>query len=289
MLKIEEILVGASYEVWDAGDCYVCTVVAHLGHEVRYGENRRGHTAQIRVKLEVFAAMCARRVWPCTVYLPVPEGGRSLHNQLLRPAITDPMCLCDNCGHQARHSDLPKAKDLELRLDPGGEKTDVECPECGCLCYALPSNVQPLTQPLTKEAMDDKGWVKGVVEVKLGDVVGKTEDELLDFLSEKLVGNFSLADFTYHVVGYGPGDVLQLLVSGDAQMAFAPKEGEYPAALVALAEHTNTKPEEWKSRDGPRSGVGEDYYYWHGGLTQRWWVCMDQGEVSSMERVVPGN
>jgi len=44
---------------------------------------------------------------------------------------------CDNCGHEAPYGSLPPAKDLEARIDPGGIYTNVECPECGALCYPV--------------------------------------------------------------------------------------------------------------------------------------------------------
>lgn len=43
--------------------------------------------------------------------------------------------MCDNCGQQAARSELTPAKDLFSRLEPGGIFTDVECPDCGALCY----------------------------------------------------------------------------------------------------------------------------------------------------------
>jgi predicted RNA-binding Zn-ribbon protein involved in translation (DUF1610 family) len=47
------------------------------------------------------------------------------------------MYQCDDCGHQAPFDEMPEAKDLKARLDPDGEATDRECPECGALCYPV--------------------------------------------------------------------------------------------------------------------------------------------------------
>ncbi len=47
------------------------------------------------------------------------------------------MMQCDMCGDKQPYATLPKAKDLHERLDLGGPYTDVECPECGALCYPV--------------------------------------------------------------------------------------------------------------------------------------------------------
>lgn len=43
--------------------------------------------------------------------------------------------VCQNCGHEAPYDDLPVAKDIQRRFEPGDIYTDVECPKCGALCY----------------------------------------------------------------------------------------------------------------------------------------------------------
>ena len=50
----------------------------------------------------------------------------------------DEIFRCDSCGREARYGDLPRAKDLDVRLDAGAPYTNVECPECGALCYPKP-------------------------------------------------------------------------------------------------------------------------------------------------------
>jgi len=47
---------------------------------------------------------------------------------------------CANCDHTAEYSALPPARDLAERFEPADTYTDVECPECGCLCF-------PVTEP----------------------------------------------------------------------------------------------------------------------------------------------
>ena len=49
------------------------------------------------------------------------------------PAIYE----CANCSHRAAAGDLPDARDLSQRLEPGSEFTDRECPHCGALCFPL--------------------------------------------------------------------------------------------------------------------------------------------------------
>ena len=47
------------------------------------------------------------------------------------------MHKCNNCDHEAKHADLPPARDLHARLEPGDTVTDVECPECSGLCFPI--------------------------------------------------------------------------------------------------------------------------------------------------------
>lgn len=44
---------------------------------------------------------------------------------------------CADCGRQAPASELPDAKDLSLRMEPGDTYTDKECPDCGALCFPV--------------------------------------------------------------------------------------------------------------------------------------------------------
>lgn len=42
---------------------------------------------------------------------------------------------CANCGHEDDYDNLPAARQLSQRLEVGEPYTNVECPECGALCY----------------------------------------------------------------------------------------------------------------------------------------------------------
>lgn len=45
---------------------------------------------------------------------------------------------CANCDHVAEYVDLPPAQDLAKRMaemSPGDVFSDVECPDCGALCF----------------------------------------------------------------------------------------------------------------------------------------------------------
>jgi hypothetical protein len=44
---------------------------------------------------------------------------------------------CANCEFTAPYENLPTAKDLFERIEVGDIFTDVECPECGSLCFPL--------------------------------------------------------------------------------------------------------------------------------------------------------
>ena len=45
--------------------------------------------------------------------------------------------VCDNCGFLAVRDNFKEAKDLFIRLTPGGIYTDVECPKCAALAFPL--------------------------------------------------------------------------------------------------------------------------------------------------------
>jgi len=51
------------------------------------------------------------------------------------------MYECQNCGFEDEGENLPMAKHLWERMTPGDTFTDVECPECGSLCFP----VEPVT------------------------------------------------------------------------------------------------------------------------------------------------
>ena len=52
-------------------------------------------------------------------------------------AEEDPDYECQNCDYVAPYSELPKAKDILERMEPGDMFTDVECPACGALCFEV--------------------------------------------------------------------------------------------------------------------------------------------------------
>ena len=60
------------------------------------------------------------------------------------------LCQCQNCGYENTRDALPHAKDLSQRIEIGDPFTDVECPECGALCYPeLPEQTKSVV--LTEE------------------------------------------------------------------------------------------------------------------------------------------
>lgn len=83
------------------------------------------------------------------------------------------------------------------------------------------SNYKLLTEPLTAKDADAEGWVKGVVPVNLSEIINHEEDEFLDILSERLVGDCMLREFDYRVVGFDKsGTELHIEVCGDAKLSF---------------------------------------------------------------------
>lgn len=85
------------------------------------------------------------------------------------------------------------------------------------------SKYKVLTEPLTYKDVDENGWVEGVVPVDFDDVFRGFE-EFLDLLSALLVNSSLLMDISYSVVGVEGGDVLHVLVSGDASAVFEEEE-----------------------------------------------------------------
>lgn len=49
-------------------------------------------------------------------------------------------CSCDNCDWEGITDDLHSIKDMETRLDPGGEVPAGQCPKCGSLAYLVDSD-----------------------------------------------------------------------------------------------------------------------------------------------------
>lgn len=71
---------------------------------------------------------------------------------------------CDNCQRVAERHELPDAKDLHQRIDPGGIFTDKECSECGALSYPV-EDVDKLVMGTMESALQHLSgyveWAKG--------------------------------------------------------------------------------------------------------------------------------
>jgi hypothetical protein len=55
-----------------------------------------------------------------------------------RASQNSPVCRCDDCSkvwHENQVVPMYRVRDLQERLDPGGEVPVGECPACGALCY----------------------------------------------------------------------------------------------------------------------------------------------------------
>ncbi len=49
---------------------------------------------------------------------------------------------CQNCSKVWPYHTLPKAKDILQRHEPGDMFSDVECPDCGALCFPENSDAE---------------------------------------------------------------------------------------------------------------------------------------------------
>jgi len=74
--------------------------------------------------------------------LNLPLGGKWV------PAFNDPY-KCGGCERIAERASLPDAQDIEQRMESGDTYTDVQCPECGCLCFPV-EDPEPQPQPSDK-------------------------------------------------------------------------------------------------------------------------------------------
>lgn len=109
-----------------------------------------------------------------------------------------------------------KANDAEIenglkKLISGFEETFSE----QYLCHkGVSYPVGPLKKEAVRRYKDDNNFIRGIVKVKLSDMIGNDLDGFLDLISEKLTGSPLLMD-----IGYEPVSVfeegLYLLVSGD--------------------------------------------------------------------------
>lgn len=53
--------------------------------------------------------------------------------------------------------------------------------------------------------------------------------------------------------------------------------------LQAVMDETNTPASQWEVLDGPDSGCGVEYWFKHKKTGQEAYVCIDQGEVISLD------
>ena len=83
---------------------------------------------------------------------------------------------------------------------------------------------KPLTENELKECATGDGRVKAIIPVFLSDMIGLKISDVLSMLSKKVVGNGSLIDIQYNVVGLTKNGMLELEVSGDASFLLNEKE-----------------------------------------------------------------
>lgn len=72
---------------------------------------------------------------------------------------------CDNCEHKGQGVELPDARDLFQRLEPGGIYTNKECPHCGALCFPCLSREAEERRVALVAMADDAHSDEGAVEV----------------------------------------------------------------------------------------------------------------------------
>jgi hypothetical protein len=86
---------------------------------------------------------------------------------------------------------------------------------------------RPLTHAQMRRQMDVEGYVEGTVPVDLDEIVDCDRDTFIGMLSEMLTDSPDLEDVEYEVVGHD-GDMLHILVSGDASALLDEAEEEEP-------------------------------------------------------------
>jgi len=74
--------------------------------------------------------------------------------------------------------------------------------------------------PLTEKDCDKDGRVRGVIEMDLEGMIDNTLEDVLDLMSEILVGNSLLQDITFKIVGFKGPTMLHIEVSGNPVLAF---------------------------------------------------------------------
>ncbi len=64
--------------------------------------------------------------------------------------------MCDNCKAIRERDDLPDARDILQRVDPGGIFTDKECAVCGALSYPLILTAEKVQRHLARSADESR-------------------------------------------------------------------------------------------------------------------------------------
>jgi hypothetical protein len=73
---------------------------------------------------------------------------------------------------------------------------------------------QPLTKAQMKELQDDAGYVEGVIEISLADMIDNDLENFLDYIAYKLIDSPCLMDIQYSIVGCADEYTVLLKVSG---------------------------------------------------------------------------
>ncbi len=76
-----------------------------------------------------------------------------------------PRYRCDDCGYTADIEKFNYARDLSMRLDPGGTYTDMECPKVNCGALAYP--VMPKTKKKKKPQSDNFMTIQDALDIVL--------------------------------------------------------------------------------------------------------------------------
>lgn len=87
------------------------------------------------------------------------------------PDDTPPICECDNCSWTGHADELRPIENPAERIAPGGIAPAGECPECGALAYAHPSEEgATLAEPATPSPSEasDAASITVIVEVSGG-------------------------------------------------------------------------------------------------------------------------
>lgn len=74
---------------------------------------------------------------------------------------------------------------------------------------------KPLSTDEIRKHMDQDGYVSGIVEIELNDILDKNLDEFFDLLAIRLTDNELLMNISYDIVGHLE-NTLYIKVTGDA-------------------------------------------------------------------------